>query len=182
MDPSGWIAATSALLAVIALYFTRQQALAARQQTRLQQQIREDQAQPYVWADIRPNDQSMHLMMLVIHNEGPTTATNVIVTFDPPLPREIGGPETSSGYRIVGMPPGRTMRWHLSMAPEWLNGASTKRFKVTVAADGPFGPLQPTSYELDVDEYRQASATPPGTLNGITKELKELNKLIKARK
>lgn len=182
MDPSGWIAGASALLALVALYFTRQQAFAARQQTRLQQQMREDQAQPYVWADIRPNDQSMHLMMLVIHNEGPTTATNVSVTFEPPLPRVIDDAESSPEYRIVGMPPGRTMRWHLGMAPDWLNGSFAKRFKVTVAADGPFGAVQPLTYELDVDEYRQASATPPGTLNGIAKELKELNKLIKARK
>jgi hypothetical protein len=182
MDPSGWIAGASALLALIALYFTRQQALAANQQTLLQQQIRKDQAQPYVWADIRPNDQSMHLMMLVIHNEGPTTASNVTVTFDPPLPRDIGGSDATSEYRVVGMPPGRTMRWHLSMAPDWLNGSSAKRFSVTVNADGPFGPVQPTNYDLDVDEYRQASATPPGTLNGITRELKELNKVIKTRK
>lgn len=74
------------------------------------------------------------------------------------------------------------MRWHLNMASYWLNGSSAKRFKVTVAADGPFGSVQPTSYELDVDEYGQASATPPGTMAGITKDLKELKKLIKARK
>jgi hypothetical protein len=92
-------------LALIALYFTRQQARAARQQTRLQQQMREDQAQPYVWADIRPNDQSMHLIKLMIHDEGPTTATNVTVTFDPPLPCEIGGAETTSEYRISACRP-----------------------------------------------------------------------------
>lgn len=181
MDVSGWIAGVSALLALVALYFTRQQALAAQQQTALQRQIREDQAQPYVWADIRPDDQSMHLMMLVIRNEGPTTATNVTVAFEPPLPRKIGGAEGSSEYRIVGMPPGRTMRWHLSTAPDWLNGESPKRFRVSVTADGPFGEVQPTTYELDIDEYRQASATPVGTLNGITRELKELSKVIKAR-
>lgn len=182
MDPTGWIAAASALLALVALYFTRQQATAARQQTALQRQLREDQAQPYVWADIRPNDQSIHLMMLVLHNEGPTTATDVVVTFDPPLPREIGGSDSSSEYRVVGMPPGRTMRWHLNMAPDWLEGSSPKRFKVAVSADGPFGSVPTTTYELDVDEYRRASATPPGTLNGITNQLKELNKLVKSRK
>ncbi len=182
MDPSGWIAAISAALALVALYFTRQQASAARQQTALQQQIREDQAQPYVWADIRPDKQSMHLMMLVVRNEGPTVATSVSVTFDPPLPREIGSSEQLAEYRIVGMPPGRVMSWHLNTAPDWINGSSAKRFKVTVMADGPFGPVAPTTYELDVDEYRRASATPPGTLNGITNQLKELNKLIKSKK
>lgn len=182
MDASGWIAAGSAFLALVALYFTRQQTAAARKQTLLQQQMREDQAQPYVWADIRPSDQSMHLMMLVLHNEGPTTATNVVVSFEPPLPREIGESQSFSEYRVVGMPPGRTMRWHLNMAPDWLDGTSAKRFKVTIAADGPFGKVTPVTYELDVEEYRQASATPPGTLNGIRDELKELNKLIKSRK
>lgn len=73
------------------------------------------------------------------------------------------GSDSSSEYRIVGMPPGRTMMWHLNMAPDWLNGPSAKRFKVTVAADGLFGPVLPTTYELDVDEYRRASATLPGT-------------------
>ncbi|WP_141014469.1 hypothetical protein [Nocardioides sambongensis] len=182
MDPSGWIAAISALLALAALYFTSQQTASARQQTALQQQMREDQAQPYVWADIRPNDESMHLMMLVVHNEGPTTATDVSVAFDPPLPREIGGSGSSSEYRIVGMPPGRTMRWHLNLAPDWLNGASAKRFKVTVRSSGPFGAVLPIAYELDVDEYRRASATPPGTINGITKQLKKLNESVRSLK
>jgi hypothetical protein len=179
MDSASWIAAISAIAAFIALFFIRQQATAALAQTKLQQQMRQDQAQPYVWADIRPSEQSQHLMLLVLRNEGPTVATDVEVTFDPPLPDLIKNGEPTRAYRIAGMPPGRTMSWSLGMSPEWLNGAEPKRFTVTVTAGSSFGAVPTLSYMLDVDEYRQASATPPGTLHGITQQLKEVNKTLK---
>jgi len=48
MDTSEWIALVSSVVAVVALLFTGLQVRLAKRQTELQQQQREDAAQPYV--------------------------------------------------------------------------------------------------------------------------------------
>jgi len=149
MDSAGWLAATSALAAFIALFFTRQQAAAAHAQTELQRQIRQEQAQPYVWADIRPSEQSQQLMLLVLRNEGPTVAANVVVSFSPPLPNLMKQDQPTSEYRLAGMPPDRTMSWNLGMSPEWLNGSEPKRFTVSISADSSLGAVPDLSYVLE---------------------------------
>ncbi len=176
------IAAVSALVALVALYFTRQQVRLAQRQTALQEKVREDQAQPYVWADIRQDDRQMHLMKFVLHNEGPTVATDVRVTFDPPLPRLLLDRQHQAVYTMIGMPPGRHVEWNLGASPDWIqNPDISKRFTVTVEAEGPYGPVEPLRYELDVDEYRQASASPPGNLYGVAKALTDLTTALKKR-
>jgi hypothetical protein len=182
MDTSEWIALVSSVVAVVALVFTGLQVRLAKRQTELQQQQREDAAQPYVWVDLRPDDQHLHLMRLLVCNEGPTVAKNVVVRFDPPLPREIGSSEAQADYRIVGMPPGRRMSWSLNTSPDWIQGDLAKRFTVTIDALGPFGPVQKLVYELDIDEYRQVNASPPGTLYGVGKAIKDLTKVLKERR
>jgi hypothetical protein len=88
-----WVAVAAALIAAAALYFnwrsTRaagRAARAAEEQTKVQQQLRIDAAQPYVWVDVRPDDATATLLNLVIGNSGPTVAVNVRVRVDPPLP------------------------------------------------------------------------------------------------
>lgn len=175
------VAAVSALVALAALYFTRQQVKIAERQTALQERIRQDAAQPYVWADIRMDARQMHLMKLVIHNDGPTVAKDVVVSFDPALPKSIGGEEVRDDYTLVGMPPGRRVEWNLNLSPDWIQGDLPKCFTVTVTADGPYGPVEPLIYVLDVDEYRQTAASPVGTLHGVSERLKELTAAIKAK-
>jgi hypothetical protein len=186
MDPAvvitTGIATVSALVALAALHFTRQQAEMAERQTALQERIREESAQPYVWADIRMDARQMHLMKLVIHNEGPTVAKDVVVSFDPGLPRSIGGEDVRDEYTLVGMPPGRHVEWNLNLSPDWIHGELPKCFTVTVTANGPYGPVEPLVYVLDVDEYRRASASPEGTLHGVSECLKELTAAIKAQR
>ena len=62
MNAQTWVAIAAAVIAVIALYFnaryTRAADRAARSaeaQTKIQQQLRIDAAQPYVWVDVRPD-------------------------------------------------------------------------------------------------------------------------------
>ncbi len=93
MDASAWVAVVAAVIAlasvVVAVLQARssaQQARAAQRQTELQQKALEEAAQPYVWADFRMDAEHGYVPMLVIANEGPTVATDVEVTFDPPLP------------------------------------------------------------------------------------------------
>jgi hypothetical protein len=111
MDASAWISAVAAAIALIALGATvvqarhagrqatsaevqaseaaRQTALAERQageaarQTEVQESIRRESAQPYVWADLLPDDRSTFAIHLVVKNEGPTAARDVRVEFDP---------------------------------------------------------------------------------------------------
>lgn len=61
MNAQTWVAIVAAAIAVVALYFnaryTRAADRAARSaedQTKVQQQLRIDAAQPYVWVDVRP--------------------------------------------------------------------------------------------------------------------------------
>jgi hypothetical protein len=182
MDATAWIAAISAAVALGALYFTWEQAKNAKRQTDLQQRMHEDAAQPYVWADLRPTDDRMHLMRLLVCNDGPTVATDVLVTFDPPLPRKLRAEEVQAEYRIAAMPPGRRMSWSLNTGPDWIQGSSPKRFTVTITATGPFGPVTPNVYELDVDEYRGVDATPPGTLYGIDRAIKDLTSVVREQR
>ena len=77
MSAEAWIAGGAALIALVALYFTGIAAKAAKDQTKIQRQLRIDAAQPYVWIDLRENTKVGSTLMLVIGNSGPTVATNV---------------------------------------------------------------------------------------------------------
>lgn len=97
---SNRLAARGRHLAVVAVYFNAQStgaanraasaagraASAAEEQTKIQRQLRIDAAEPYVWVDVRPDSETGTLLNLVIGNSGPTVATNVRITVDPPLP------------------------------------------------------------------------------------------------
>jgi hypothetical protein len=88
---------------------TANQARSAEQQLELANQVRRDQAQPYVFVDIRPETNGF-LMMLIVENTGPTIAHDVRVTFQPPL-RSVSFPEVSQlrfiQEGINALPPGR---------------------------------------------------------------------------
>jgi hypothetical protein len=88
-----WIAGGAALIALAALplnwaavRIANRSARAAETQTQLQQQLRLDAAQPFVWIDIRPDQTVGTLFNLVVGNSGQTTASNVHIKVNPPLP------------------------------------------------------------------------------------------------
>ena len=156
-------------------------AKAAEEQTRIQRQLRQDAAQPYVWADVRPDKEHGVLLELVIGNSGPTIATNVRVRIEPPLPfiKELEGAGAAQERLAEGMtslPPGRTLRWWLgqgwNLIPE--EGRAVHRF--TVTADGPFGPLRELAYDVDLAEFRNQEAHRQGSLAGVTTAIQELTK------
>ncbi len=191
MDASAWIAAVSALVALLAVFVAIWQARIAaaqraigEQQTALQRHIRDDAAQPYVWADFRPDDEQPLLMALVVKNEGPTVATGVTIAFDPPLPdfwRAGVRPVGPSGP-LASMPPGRHMRWNLGASFDMLDGDLPQRFTVTINGHGPYGPFGPLRYDLDLAVYKEASAVAPGTLNGVTEAVKSLTKVLRSKR
>ena len=115
MDASAIIAVIAATIALAALYVTWRQVQAADEQTAIQREIYRDASQPYVWADVRLHQQHAGFFMLILKNEGPTVATNVTVTFTPPLPAmwrdlaTVGTGDTSHltpTSRFSALPPG----------------------------------------------------------------------------
>ena len=179
------ITVVSALVALVALFFTRQQVELAERQTILQEKVREDAAQPYVWADLRPSDSDGFLMLLVVRNDGPTVATDVTVTFSPPLVEHWEGKPDGAAreaVRMASMPPGRDVRWYIGVGPAWHETADPKRFAVAVNATGPFGPMTPLEYDLDLNDFLGSAVQPVGTLGAVARAIKELTKEARARR
>lgn len=144
-------------------------------------------AQPYVWADVRSADDQSMLLDLVVGNSGPTVAQNVRVEIDPPLPT-VGAvaddltrkamERMRNGMRSLA--PGKTLYWHLGYSATILETDQPQIHRVTVDADGPFGPVPRLTYEVDLSDFRESNSRPSGTLHrltravdGVAKELKE---------
>jgi hypothetical protein len=187
MSAGTW-AALAALAAVVvscvALFFTARAANAAREQTKIQRQLRQDVAQPNVWVDIRQSDDAGGFLILVVGNTGPTVATDVKVSFAPPLtPGEKGIRLHEQAVRqlaqgIASLPPGRTMSWVFGVSHEILEHPDVSH-QVVIEASGPFGPLKPFSYIIDLEDLRRSRAVPPGTLHEISKSIRELKDHLK---
>lgn len=175
----------AALIALAALYFAWVQAKSSERQTSLQQKILEDAAQPYVWADIRLQQQHGQLFQLLLKNEGPTVAIDVAVRFDPPLEgwrdleRKSGPTIDEDGIaRFRSLPPGRTMIWHLGPPSEALDKGPT-RYEVTIDGTGPFGQIGQLRYVIDLSEYASAATTVPGTLFGVANSIDKATSHLK---
>lgn len=177
----------AAVIAVIALFMSirstraaERAASAAEEQTRIQQQLRLDAAMPYIWADVRPDNESGVILQLVLGNSGPTVATDVRVRIEPPFPNIPQLAEAvavqqrlAEGFR--SLPPGRTMRWWLGQGFNLLQPEGTQVHKLTITATGPFGQRVPElSYELDLSEYRGLDPNPSGSLRVLTEAVKKL--------
>lgn len=182
MSADDWTAAAAciaAIAAVVALAITWIAAKAARDQTRIQRQLREDAAQPYIWADVQPDDQSGVIMVLVIGNSGPTIATNVKVKIEPPFPNipQLGEAETGQQRLAEGLrslPPGRTMRWWLGQGFNLLKPEGPQVHQITINGDRPFGPIPELRYDVDLSEYRGQDPSPKGNLHLLTKAVEKL--------
>jgi hypothetical protein len=185
-------ALVAAIIAAIALWYTRlatraaqRQVAAAEDQTQLQRQLRIDAAQPYVWIDIRPSDEHAQLLVLYLGNSGPTVATDVRVTFDPAI--QLGGRHVEATEQltrgILALPPGRVMHWQLGVSNQQVPAASPDGYLVRITGDGPFGPLDPLEYLLDVAAFGFTLGTASGTLHGVAVAIeKGVDKLINAAK
>lgn len=126
--------------------------------------------QPYVWADLRPRDDA-GMLVLVVGNAGPTVATEVRLTFEPPLRRVVPDDraevaekiEARVGSGIGSIAPGRTFMWNLAVAYAFFPGSdAVPTMKVTVSANGPRGPLEPVSYPIELEDLRHQAARPSG--------------------
>jgi hypothetical protein len=187
VDAGTWVAIAAAIIAAVALYFnglsTRaadRAARAAEEQTKIQKQLRIDAAQPYVWVDVRPDEATGTLLNLVIGNSGPTVATSVRVNIDPPLPvigqlkerAETAQARLADG--ITSLAPGRILTWPLGQGFNLLKDSGPHAHTFTVTADGPFGPVPPLTYIVDVADWRGVLHRPSGSLHQLTKAVEDL--------
>jgi hypothetical protein len=122
-----------------------------------------------------------------VKNDGPTVASNVSVSIDPPFPQEWArdGDEGRflSRRRFAALPPGRVMQWNLGIPQQLLpspelpaNGDG--RFTITIRFDGPKGPADTLSYIVDLSEYRRTAKTTPGTAMTIAKSVNDSSKAL----
>lgn len=199
MQPGDWVALAAAVVAVVALIWTRGQARSAKEQaesareqvtlakrqTEIQEQLYRDQQQPYLWVDFRIDPVSYYLVDLVLKNEGPTVATNVQVTMDPPIQRSsafnierrlLNLPGFANGFASI--PPGRELRWSLGTHVELYEERTFHRHKVTIAFDGPFGPVEPLTYVLDYADAKAMALRDPGSMKSITEAINKSNKEV----
>jgi hypothetical protein len=186
-----WVAIAAALIAAAALYFNWQStraasraAHAAEQQTEIQQQLRIDAAQPYVWVDVRPDDATGTLFNLVVGNSGPTLATNVRVTVDRPLPaieqskERVEAAQARLAEGIQSLAPGRSITWMLGQGFNLLKDEGPQAYRFTITADGPFGPVPTLTHVVDMSDWRGALDRPAGNLHQLTQAVKDLSKKI----
>lgn len=195
MDASAWISLVATVVAVAALICSwvlarasRQQAASAKDQAEITRQLRIDSAQPYVWVDMRPDEQHAGLLVLMVGNSGPTVATDVRVTFQPDLdiPRSATVPNNSRGADardllrrgIKSLPPGRVMQWNLGAVHQLINDGYALAYTATITAEGPFGPTPRLAYTIDVEDIRYTLAVPPGTLHGVTQAVQSLTRSV----
>lgn len=186
------VAIVAAVIAAAAALATFWQVREARAQTALQQQIRVDGAQPYVFADFRV-DLTLTPAVITVHleNSGSTVATNVRLTWHPELPGKhaVGGDVGTPGLPprlLPSMPPGRVMTWTLGRGQEVLQDDTVLReYLVTVEADGPFGAVEPLTYTLSLDDMSHVLVAPAGSLHKIEHAIREattkLTRLVSAQ-
>lgn len=175
------VAILSVTIAGIATWFSRAAAAAAKDQVETQQQIAREYAQPYVWADIRPNAKYGGQLVLVVGNSGRTIAENIRLKID----RE---PPTTGDHRVLlepalrrfeaghaSMPPGRTNEWILGVSHEILDDPdSDLRFRFTISAAGPYGTIPTLSYDVDLNDWRAIGDQPNGSLHTVRESIDRL--------
>lgn len=124
-------------------------------------------------------------MKVVLENGGPTVATDLRVTFTPPLPdgttSHPGDVFTALDAGVSSLAPGRSMHWTIGVGHRLLQGATARTYEVTVDAIGPFGPTEQLRYTINLSEWKQTLAVPPGTLHEVRRAIVDLNTTLKSR-
>jgi hypothetical protein len=186
LSSSDWAAigaVAAAVIALLALLLTAIGVKASRDQTKIQRQLREDAAQPYVWADVRIDDAQGVMLALVVGNSGPTIATNVKISIDPPFPHipelaRAAEAQERLARGLRSLPPGRVLHYWLGQGYSLLEGDEPKVHRITITADGPFGAVPALTYDLDLAEFNHQSGLAKGNLHLLTQAVKGLQIVV----
>ncbi|MGS2616044.1 hypothetical protein ACVCAH_16200 [Micromonospora sp. LZ34] len=182
------VSVVSAIAAVLAALFAGSQAIAARRQARygeaqleLAEKVQKDQAQSYVFADLCPDEHDPQKILLLVQNVGATVARNVRVTFNPPL-QSVAKPDFKDAEVLRGpistLPPGRKIQWFFDIGFRIFESPETpRRYTVRINADGPFGPVEELTYDIDLNDIGQSDAAAP-TPKRIADELRKAREAL----
>ncbi|MDO5618203.1 hypothetical protein [Kocuria sp.] len=173
------VAALSARAAFVSAREAKAQTEHAKRTLEIQVQQREEQAQPYVWADLVPSDVTRGALELQVGNSGPTVATDVRVRFDPDP--NVAHESGCHGIRQLreGLPsiaPGHIFRWRLGGAAEVVGPDEPRPMSVTVSAVGPYGPVPDLVYIIDLAAIGETTVQPMGSLYSLTEAVNKLSK------
>ena len=166
--------------------YTARAANAAKEQTKIQREMRKDAAQPYVWVDVRADEHQGRFLGLVLGNSGPTFAHDIRVTFEPSLPGEsrFDGVRAQERLRngLATLGPGHRLVWPLGRGFELLNDDVPQIHTVTIDAEGPFGPMPTMVYELNLADLRETDDDSAGSLHLVRRAIQDVAKVLKDRK
>ncbi len=212
MDVQAWINLTGVTVAILALIIStvvsgynlrtaQQEVAAAREQTELQRRIAAEAAQPVIWADVRPREDTYSVMHFFVGNSGHTIATNVRVTIEPPLPTRIPSeaerpdkPELRSFQEdlqkgLSSLPPGRQIKWFMfSITPntdDWwdLMPDGGGLHHVTIRACDVHGNDLPiVEYDIDMRLLIREQHIGTGTLFNVAQEIKAIKNQLANRR
>lgn len=182
MNAETVVAVVAAVIALFATAVSAWQVHLMREQTKIQQRVAEESVQPYVWVDIQPSDTQGVSMHFVIGNSGPTVATDVRVSLSSPIEGRSplwGQVQDRLKHGFSSLAPGRTVRWPISRAADLVESEESQPRTIRIEYIGPYGPVGPIEYVIDLADYRESLDDPFGSLHMVRKEIEELTTVLK---
>lgn len=73
------------------------------------------------------------------------------------------------------------MLWALGTAVDIMQAETAKQFDITISAEGPYGPITPYNYRIDLEKYRLNARYAPGNLSGVTSAIQKLTATIEKK-
>ncbi|MEV5514463.1 hypothetical protein AB0L50_16345 [Streptomyces flaveolus] len=161
MDPAIIAIIISVVVAIGTFLYTHQQVRAAKAANELTKKAQQEQAQPYVVADIRERVPGSQLLVFSIENTGPTLARDVRVSVDPPLRSTLGEDIeqtlNAAVTRVIPvLPPKRQLTFLMDVGHELFDSDLPRMYSVTVKSSGPFGEIESLIYTIDLDVLRHS--------------------------
>jgi hypothetical protein len=133
---------------------TQQAERVHREQLALAERVHREQNEPYVVVDIGPDRPGSSLLVLTIHNTGPTMARDVRIQVTPALESSHATltPRLASAVSrtIPMLPPNRRLVFAFDGPQRW-SANLPMRYDFTVDAHGPQGAVETLSYTVDLE-------------------------------
>lgn len=179
------VSIVAAVIALVALIYTRKAANAAAEQTQMQRQQWAEARHPAPWIDVRPDPDRSAILVAILGNSGPTIAHNVTVTFDPPIvPGEqpLRCLEAQADLRngIGSLVPGRQILWSLGVGHELLSApGQPDEIGVSLQARAGDGTQLTEQWTLRLADIRYSSGVAKSA-ESIARSLSSIDKTTKA--
>ncbi|GAA1395400.1 hypothetical protein ACFQZ4_54110 [Catellatospora coxensis] len=178
------MSAGAVVIAAVAAFYAAWQAFVAHGSMQQAKDLYRDQNQAYVFADIRADEHEPQLAVLVVKNEGPTVATNITVSFEPPISANLHrGSINIDQWLIPSLPPGARLVRGLGVGFEFFP-ANEFVCVITVTGTGRHGALDRLAYAIDLPAIGNTLAAHKttshiaGTLEKIAKTLLATDKKL----